>query len=116
MDISWIQSSVLAFCESRGGKNKGTNAMRTVLLALASASTMAVALPAFAADLPVSRYEPREGYEYRQAPPPVVVTRPATVVRETVVVRRPVVVAPAPVIVEEYPVYAEPIYPRVYAF
>ena len=90
--------------------------MRTVLLALASASTMAVALPAFAADLPVSRYEPREGYEYRQAPPPVVVTRPATVVRETVVVRRPVVVAPAPVIVEEYPVYAEPIYPRVYAF
>jgi hypothetical protein len=90
--------------------------MRTVVLGLASAAAVAVASPAFAADLPPTRYEQREVYEYRQAPPPVVVTRPGPVVRETVIVRRPVVVAPAPVIVEEYPVYAAPVYPRVYAF
>jgi hypothetical protein len=92
-------------------KSKGI----TVHAYVASTSVAALASSAFAADLPVSRYEQREVYEYRQAPPPVVVTRPAPVVTETVVVRRPVVVAPPPVIVEEYPVYAEPIYPRVYA-
>ena len=70
---------------------------------LGAASAVALASPAFAADLPVTRYGEvptyqREvhPYEYRTAPP-VVVARPAPVVRETVVVRRPVVVAPPPV-------------------
>ena len=85
---------------------------------LGAASALALASPAVAADLPVTRYseipsDEREvlPYEYRTAPP-VVVEEPAPVVSETVVVRRPVIVAPPPVVVDEYPVYAAP---RVYA-
>src|SRR6266404_9654789 len=80
---------------------------------LGAASALALASPAVAADLPVTRYSEtpsyeREAlpYEYRTAPP-VVVEEPAPVI----VVRRPVIVAP-PVVVDEYPVYAAP---RVYA-
>jgi hypothetical protein len=86
---------------------------------LGAASGLALALPAAAADLPVTpysnvpSYERREThtYEYRTAPP-VVVAEPAPVATETVVVRRPVIVAPPRVVIEEYPVYAAP---RVYA-
>src|SRR6266404_1946863 len=77
---------------------------------LGAASALALASPAVAADLPVTRYSEipsyqREvlPYEYRTAAP---------VVSETVVVRRHVIVAPPPVVIEEYPVYAAP---RVYA-
>ncbi len=76
---------------------------------LGAASALALASPAVAADLPVTRYSEipsyeREvlPYEYRTAPP-VVVEEPAPVVSETVVVRRPVIVAPPPVVVDEYP-------------
>jgi hypothetical protein len=85
---------------------------------LGAASALALASPAVASDLPVTRYSEipsyeREAlpYEYRTAPP-VVVEEPAPVVSETTVVRRPVIVAPPPVVVDEYPVYAAP---RVYA-
>ncbi len=85
---------------------------------LGAASALALASPAVAADLPVTRYSEipsyqREvlPYEYRTAPP-VVVEEPAPVVSETVVVRRHVIVAPPPVVIEEYPVDAAP---RVYA-
>ena len=96
--------------------------MRKVILGAAIA--LALASPAAAADLPVTRYSEVPSYErevhpygYRTAPP-VVVEEPAPVVSETVVVRRPVIVAPPPVVVDEYPVYAAPrMYaaPRVYA-
>ena len=92
---------------------------------LGAASALALASPAVAADLPVTRYSEipsyeREvlPYEYRTAPP-VVVEEPAPVVSETVVVRRPVILAPPPVVVEDYPVYATPrvyVAPRVYAY
>ena len=66
---------------------------------LGAASALALASPAVAADLPVTRYSEipsyeREvlPYEYRTAPP--------------------VIVAPPPVVVDEYPVYPAP---RVYA-
>ena len=85
--------------------------MRRGIIGVASA--VAFASPALAADLPVTPYGEaptyeREvhTYEYRTAPP-------------VVVVRRPVVVAPPPVVVEEYPVYEVPrLYarPRVYAY
>jgi hypothetical protein len=86
---------------------------------LGAVSVLALASPAAAADLSVTRYSQGPGYErevdvreYRTAPP-VVVEEPAPVVSETVVVRRPVVVAPPRVVVEEYPVYPAP---RVYAY
>jgi hypothetical protein len=90
---------------------------------LGAATALALASPAVAADLPVTRYGEvpsyeRHTYEYRTAPP-VVVEEPAPVVSETVVVRRPVIVAPPPVVVDEYPVYAAPrVYtaPPVYAY
>jgi hypothetical protein len=85
-------------------------------LILSTASVLAIASPAMAADLPVTGYRESyvRSYEYR-APERVVVEEAAPVVSETVIVRRrPVVVAPAPVVVEEdYPVYAAP---RVYAY
>src|SRR3954452_5751133 len=87
--------------------------MRKVILGAASA--LALASPAMAADLPVTRhgeirsYE-REAYEYRTAPP--VIVEEAPVVSETVVVRRPVIVEPPPLVVEEFPIYPAP---RVYA-
>jgi hypothetical protein len=89
--------------------------MRKSILGATSA-VLALASPAVAADLPVTRHSEiptREAlpYEYRTAPP-VVVEEPAPVVSDTVVVRRPVVVAPPPVVIEEYPVYPAP---RVYA-
>jgi hypothetical protein len=75
---------------------------------LGSVGALALATPAFAADLPVQpRYSEVPGYEYRSAPPAVVEELPP-VAPETYVVRRPVVVAPPPVVVEEYPVYASP--------
>jgi hypothetical protein len=87
--------------------------MRKSILGAASA-VLALASPAVAADLPVTRYSEipsyeREvlSYEYRTAPP-VIVEEPAPVVSETVVVRRHVIVAPPPVVVDEYPVYAAP--------
>jgi hypothetical protein len=103
--------------------------MRNLVYGVASAASVALASPALAADLPVTRYgEPgvtyqREvhKYEYRQEAPRVVVRRPivtAPIVTETVVVRRPIVVIEQPVVVEDYPVYAAPVYaaPRVYAY
>jgi|SRR3954451_2429028 hypothetical protein len=87
--------------------------MRKVILGAASA--LALASPAMAADLPVTRhgeirsYE-REAYEYQTAPPAIVEEAP--VVSETVVVRRPVILEPPPLVLEEYPVYPAP---RVYA-
>jgi hypothetical protein len=84
---------------------------------LGAVSVIALASPAAAADLSVTRYSQGPGYErevdireYRTAPP-VVVEEPAPVVSETVVVRRPVVVPAPRVVVEEYPVYpAAPVY------
>jgi hypothetical protein len=67
--------------------------MRNAILGAAIA--LAVASPAAAADLAISRYSGIPGYEYPAAPP-VVAEEPA-----------PVIVAP-PVVVEEYPVYAAP--------
>jgi hypothetical protein len=85
---------------------------------LGTASALALASPAVAADLPVPRYSEvpsyeREfhTYEYRSASP-VVVEEPASIVSQTVVVRRPVIAAPPPVVVGVYPVYVAP---RVYA-
>ena len=81
---------------------------------LGTASALALASPAVAADVPVTpytggpTYEREVPYEYYRSAPPVVVAQPAPVV----VVRRPVIVAPPPVVVDEYPVYAAP---RVYA-
>ena len=88
--------------------------MRKMILGTASA--LALASPAVAADLAVpppysqapSYQRETHSYEYRTAPP-VVVEQPAP----PVVVERPVVVAPPPVVVEEYPVYAAP---RGYAY
>ena len=79
---------------------------------LGSVGALALATPAFAADLRVQpRYSEVPGYEYRSAPPAVVEELPP-VAPETYVVRRPVFVAPPPLVVEEYPVYASP---QVYA-
>jgi hypothetical protein len=97
-----------------GGDNRETNKMRNTVVGIASAAMVALATPAFAADLPL--YRDGASYpsqSYREPAPrvrvaPRVVDR--TVVRETVVVRRPVVVARPRVIVEEYPVYAAPVY------
>ena len=89
-------------------------------LILGAASALAIASPAAASDLPVTRYSEgyARSYEYRD-PPPVVVEESAPVVSETLVVRRPVIVAPPRVVVEDYPVYATPrVYaaPRVYVY
>ena len=77
-------------------------------------SALALVSPAAGADLSVRPYGEGPGYdrevrtyEYRTAPP-VVVVEPAPVIRETVVVRRPVFVEPPPVVVDEYPIYATP--------
>jgi len=85
---------------------------------LGAATALALASPAVGADLSAAPYSdvPTYGpevhtYEYRTAPP-VVVVEPAPIFSETVVVRRPVIVAPSPAVVDEYPVYAAP---RVYA-
>jgi hypothetical protein len=94
--------------------------MRNSVMGIAGAAVVALATPALAADLPVYR----DGVSYRQsyrAPAPRVRVAPRvvdrTVVRETVVVRRPVVVARPRVIVEEYPVFAAPVYaPPVVAY
>jgi hypothetical protein len=92
-----------AFARQRA-TNKGTTDMRKAILATASA--LALASPAVAADLAVPRYSEapeyqREVYTYEyRTPPPVVVEEPA-----------PVIVAPPRVVVDEYPVYAAP---RVY--
>jgi hypothetical protein len=99
--------------------------MRIVIFGAASA--LALASPALAADLPVTRYSEipsyeREAFRYeRRIAPPVVVVEEeeAPVVSETVVVRRPVFVEPPPLVVEEYPVYRAPrLYaaPPVYAY
>src|ERR671930_1784981 len=95
-----------------GATRKGTTSMRNLVYGVASAASVALASPALAADLPVTRYgEPgvtyqREvhKYEYRQEAPRIVVRRPivtAPVVTETVVVRRPIVVIEQPVVVED---------------
>jgi hypothetical protein len=91
-------------------------------LILGTATALAIASPAMAADLPVTGYREsytRSSYEYRPAPR-VVVEEAAPVVSERVVVRRPVVVEPAPIVVEEdYPIYAAPPLvagPRVFAY
>ena len=63
---------------------------------LGTASALALASPAVAADVPVTpytggpTYEREVPYEYYRSAPPVVVAQPAPVV----VVRRPVIVAP----------------------
>jgi hypothetical protein len=82
-------------------------------LILSTASALAIASPAMAADLAVTDYRESyvRSYEYR-ASPRVVVEEPAPVVSETVVVRRPMVVEPPPVVVEEETIYSRP---RVYA-
>ena|SRR5262245_541485 len=88
----------------------------------ATAAILALASPAFADGDGGTIYQRDvHTYEYQRAAPPVVVERrvvPAPVVTETVVVRRPVVVVQPPVVVEDYPVYAAPLYrtPRVYAY
>jgi hypothetical protein len=51
-------------------------------------------------------------YEYKTAPP-VVVAQPPPVATGTIVVRRPVIVEPPRVVVDEYPVYAAPVYAYV---
>jgi hypothetical protein len=105
--------------------------MRKIMVGVAAAAVAALAWPSFAADLPPYReggvtYQ-RESHthtyerEYRRAAPRVRVAPrvvEAPLARETVVVRRPIVVARPPVIIEEYPVYAAPVYatPRVYAY
>jgi hypothetical protein len=105
-------------------QNEGKMYIRRAILGAASA--LALASPAAASDLPVTRYTGESGYErethtyeHRSAPR-VVVAEPAPVVSETIIVRRPVVVAPPPrVVVEEYPVYAAPrayVAPPVYAY
>jgi hypothetical protein len=79
--------------------------MRRMILGTASA--LALASPAAAADLTVTPYGSyQEEYAYQTTAPVVVEEAPA------VVVRRPVVVA-RPVVVDEYPVYAAP---PVYAY
>ena len=96
--------------------------MRNTVLGFAGAAAVALTSPALAADLPPYRdggvtYQQRESHTYErqyQRVAPRVVHRP--VVQETVVVRRPVVVTRPHVIVEEYPVYAAPIYPPVVAY
>jgi hypothetical protein len=108
----WTQQRVPAFARHRATNNKGKTSMRKAILGTASA--LALASPAVAADVPVTpytggpTYEREVPYEYYRSAPPVVVAQPAPVV----VVRRPVIVAPPPVVVDEYPVYAAP---RVYA-
>jgi hypothetical protein len=93
----------------RGNNKQGNlrgNIMRKMILGTASA--LALASPAVAADPPVTPYSSyQEEYEYRTAPPVVVEEPPAAVI-----VRRRVMVAP-PVVVDEYPVYAAP---PVYAY
>jgi len=81
--------------------------MRSVILGAASA--LAVASPAWAADLAITRYSEVPAYAYERAPA-IVVEERAPIVSETVVVRRPAIVASAPVFVDEYPIYAPPVY------
>ncbi len=95
--------------------------MRNTVLGFAGAAAVALASPALAADLPPypdggMTYQ-RESHTYEQQyqrVAPRVVHRP--VVQETIVVRRPIVVTPPHVVVEEYPVYAAPIYPPIVAY
>ena len=104
--------------------------MRKTMVGVAAVAMAALASPSSAADLPSYReggvtyqreshthtYEREYGAAPRVRVAPRVVERP--VVEETVVVRRPVVVARPRVIVEEYPVYAAPVYvaPPIYAY
>ncbi len=110
-----------AFPRCMQALTKRTMVMRKAILAAAIGT--ALVSPAFAADLAVTPYGPGPGYErdvyaYPYRAPPVVVEEPAPVVTERVIVPPPVIVQRRPVVVDEYPIYAPPVYagPPVYAY
>jgi hypothetical protein len=95
--------------------------MRNSVMGTAAVAVVVLATPALAADLPLYRDGASYPSQSYREPAPHVRVAPRgvdrTVVRETIVVRRPIVVARPRVIIEEYPVYAAPMYaPPVVAY